>query len=43
MVIGGSGGAIPTEQFSVPRDRNEKKSMLAQMFEQQMKAQANSL
>lgn len=43
MVIGGSGGAIPTDQFSVPKDRNEKKSMLAQMFEQQMKAQANSL
>jgi hypothetical protein len=43
MVIGGSGGGIPSEQFSVPKDRNEKKSMLAQMFEQQMKAQANSL
>jgi hypothetical protein len=43
MVIGGSGGGIPSEQFSVPRDRNEKKSMLAQMFEQQMKDRANSL
>jgi hypothetical protein len=43
MVIGGSGGGIPSEQFSVPKDRNEKKSMLAQMFEQQMKSQANSL
>lgn len=43
MVIGGSGGGIPSEQFSVPRDRNEKKSMLAQMFEQQMRDRANSL
>lgn len=38
MVIGGSGGGIPSEPFSIPKGRNEKKSMLAQMFEQQLKS-----
>jgi hypothetical protein len=38
MVIGGSGGGVPSEPFSIPKGRNEKKSMLAQMFEQQLKS-----
>jgi hypothetical protein len=43
MVIGGSGGGVPSEPFSVPKGRNDKKAMLAQMFEQQLKSGANSL
>lgn len=34
----GGGGGIPSQGLEIPKDRNEKKAMLAQMFEQQLKS-----
>ena len=43
-VMGSSGGnAIPTTPLTIPKDFRDKKNMLIQMFEEQSKAQKNSI
>jgi hypothetical protein len=42
-IVVGSTGGVPFESVSVPKDFKDKKTMLAQMFEQQLKAGPNSL
>jgi hypothetical protein len=42
-IVVGSTGGVPFEAVSVPKDFKDKKAMLAQMFEQQLKSGANSL
>lgn len=43
-VMGASGGnAIPTTPLTIPKDFRDKKAMLTQMFEEQVKAQRNSI
>jgi hypothetical protein len=42
-IVVGSTGGVPFEAVSVPKDFKDKKAMLAQMFEQQLKAGPNSL
>ena len=42
-IVVGSTGGVPFEAVSVPKDFKDKKVMLAQMFEQQLKAGPNSL
>jgi len=42
-IVVGSTGGVPFESVSVPKDFKDKKAMLAQMFEQQLKAGPNSL
>jgi hypothetical protein len=42
-IVVGSTGGVPFEAVSVPKDFKDKKTMLAQMFEQQLKAGPNSL
>jgi hypothetical protein len=42
-IVVGSTGGVPFESVSIPKDFKDKKIMLAQMFEQQMKAGQNSL
>jgi hypothetical protein len=42
IVVGATGG-VPFEAVNIPKDFKDKKIMLAQMFEQQMKSGPNSL
>lgn len=43
-VMGSNGGnAIPTSPLTIPKDFRDKKAMLTQMFEEQVKAQRNSI
>jgi hypothetical protein len=42
-IVVGSTGGVPFEAVSIPKDFKDKKAMLAQMFEQQLKAGPNSL
>ena len=42
-IVVGSTGGVPFESVSIPKDFKDKKAMLAQMFEQQLKAGPNSL
>lgn len=42
-IVVGSTGGVPFESVEIPKDFKDKKAMLAQMFEQQMKAGPNSL
>lgn len=44
LVMGGNGGAgVPSNDFTIPKDDKGKREMLANMFEQQIKAQQNSI
>jgi hypothetical protein len=42
IVVGASGG-VPFESVTVPKDEKAKKAMLAQMFEQELKARQNGI
>jgi hypothetical protein len=42
-IVVGSTGGVPFESVSIPKDFKDKKAMLAQMFEQQLKPGPNSL
>jgi hypothetical protein len=42
-VVVGAGSGVPFEAVNIPKDFKDKRNMLAQMFEQQMKSGPNSL
>jgi hypothetical protein len=42
-IVVGSTGGVPFDSVTIPKDFKDKKVMLAQMFEQQLKPGPNSL
>ena len=42
-VVVGSGGGVPFEAVTIPKDEKAKRAMLAEMFERELKARQNSI